>query len=1161
MSFLLLKQLTRIIKLLTIFLLTMFLQVHADGFAQNVTVSCKDLPLEKVFSIIEKQTDYVFFFDKSGLREAKKVTIDLKEQPITRVLDACFAGQPIIYTIQGKVIIVTLKEKPGIITAASIVETPVPLIAITGHVVDSTGSPIPGASVTIKGTTIGTATRPDGGFSLESSRSSGILVVSYVGFETQEVSFSGEGDLRIVLKTSEKMGENVVVSVGYGVVKRGKVTAAISSVPMQEIKDMPVSNVASALSGKIPGVVVQQGSGAPGSTPSIKIRGFGSISAGNAPLIVIDGNITSPDVFALLNSDDIESIDVLKDASSAAIYGSKGANGVMMVTTKKGRPGTSMINFNAYTGVQQVTKKIDLLNSRQFADFAKEASNNAYLDRFPTASASDPNSARSASNLRYRYPRGEAYDWLNFDDPAKIAALPNNDYQDLIFRNAMISNYELSFSGGTDKLRYLVNGAYLDQDGIIKSSTLKRYSMRINLDANVSPRLKVGVNILPVYRVANPVNTDGHWANNGVINSALAVAPMAPIYAADGVTYSSQTAIAPPYNWPGITNPVANITEYHNTVKTANVLANAYAEYSLFSWLTYRLSGNVNFSNSSGNMFRTSKMPLNQLLPPTTATGSASSDQGTSWLFNQTLTYNKTFAEDHNVNVLLGMESTRYNYQFNGGSGSAFPNDLVETINASANGPTTTATDSVTQNSSVSYFARATYAYKDKYLINASVRRDGSSIFGPNHRWGTFPAVSAGWRIIEEPFLKNVNILSEAKLRASYGLSGNNAFNSFYPYASLLTASNYVLNNGLANGVIPSSPSNPNLSWEKNQQVDAGLDLGLFNNRIYITVDYYKRITKDLLLSVNVPTITGFSTVVQNIGKMQNKGWEFSVSSTNFKGAFTWRTSANVSFNRNKVLALGPNGDPIRSGTGVGETNITIIGQPIGSYFGYQQLGVFKDQSELSKFPHDVTSKPGDVIYADIDHNDTINANDRTVIGNNQPKFIYGVTNTFSYKGFDLNIAIQGVYGNKIFNLSDRFIYNLEGSQNQITKVLNRWRSPSDPGDGMTPRANAVPTGNNGALSSRFIENGSFLRCQNITLGYTLPRALISRAKLKQVRIYVSGQNVFTVTKYTGYNPEVSGYEQSTSNGILTGGALTGGVDYGVYPLARSYIVGINLGF
>ncbi|MBN9386197.1 MAG: TonB-dependent receptor [Chitinophagaceae bacterium] len=1160
MSFLLTRRLARIMKLLSIFLLTMFLQAYADGFAQNVTLSCKNLPLEKVFNIIEKQTDYVFFFDKSGLREAKKVTLDIKDQPIGKVLDACFAGQPMGYTIQGKVIVVTLKEKQNI-SASFIIQPPVPSIAITGHVVDSAGSPIEGASVTIKGTTAGTATRADGGFSLESPRSSGTLVISYVGFVTQEVSFSGNADLRIVLKTLEKIGENVVVSVGYGVQRRGKVTAAISSVPMQEIKDMPVSNVATALQGKIPGVVVQQGNGAPGSTPSIKIRGLGSISAGNTPLIVIDGNITSSEVFALLNSDDIESIDVLKDASSAAIYGSKGANGVMMVTTRKGKSGTSMINFNAYTGVQQVTKKIDLLNSQQFADFAKEASNNAYLDRFPNASVSDPNNVRPASNLRYRYPRGEGYDWLNFDDPAKIAALPYHNYQDLIFRNAMISNYALSFSGGTDKLRYFINGAYLDQEGVIKNSTLKRYSIRINVDANVSPRLKVGMNILPVYRVANPVNTDGHWANNGVINSALAVAPMAPIYAADGVTYSSQTAIAPLYNWPGITNPVANITEYHNTVRRANVLANAYAEYNLFSFLTYRVSGNVNFSDSSGNNFRTSKMPLNQLLPPTTATGSTGSSQGVSWLFNQTLTYNKTFAEDHNVNVLLGMESTKYSYQTNGGGGSAFPNDLVETINASANGPTTTATASVAQNSSVSYFARATYAYRSKYLLNVSVRRDGSSIFGPDHRWGTFPAVSAGWRIIEEPFLKNVNVLSEAKFRASYGLSGNNAFNSFYPYASLLQASNYVLNNGLGNGVTPSSPANPNLSWEKNQQVDAGLDVGLFNNRVYITVDYYRRVTKDLLLAVNVPTITGFSTVVQNIGKMQNKGWEFSVTSTNIKGAFVWRTNANLSLNRNKVLALGPNGDPIRSGSGVGETNITMIGQPIGSYFGYQQLGVFKDQSELSKHAHDPTSKPGDVIYADIDHNDTINANDRTVIGNNQPKFIYGFTNTFSYKGFDLNIAIQGVYGNKIFNLSKRFIYNMEGSQNQTTKVLHRWRSPSDPGDGMTPRANAVPTGNNSALSSRFIENGSYLRCQNITLGYTLPREWLNRAKLKQVRIYLSGQNLFTITKYSGYNPEVSGYEQSTSNGIPTGGALTGGVDYGVYPLARSYTVGINLGF
>ncbi|RYZ47706.1 MAG: SusC/RagA family TonB-linked outer membrane protein, partial [Sphingobacteriales bacterium] len=678
-----------------------------------------------------------------------------------------------------------------------------------------------------------------------------------------------------------------------------------------------------------------------------------------------------------------------------------------------------------------------------------------------------------------------------------------------------------------------------------------RYTVRVNLESEILPRLKVGVNLIPTYRIRDEVRAEGHWADNGVINSALSAMPMAPIYAADGVTYSSQTELAPAYNYPGVTNPVANITENHSKLNTANILANAFAEYGIMKDLKYRASGNVSYTGNRRNSYRTSRMPLNQILPPSVATGTAFSDQSVGWLFNQTLDYNKDFGDDHSLGVLIGMESTRNSIQSSSASGSAFPNDLVETLNASASGSTTTATSSLVENSTISYFARINYSYKNRYLFNLSVRRDGSSIFGPDKRWGNFPAASIGWRIHEEEFFKNIGFISEAKLRASYGLSGNNAFTSFYPYAALLSTDNYVFNNILGNGLRVSSPENRNLSWEKNQQFDIGLDLGLFNNRIYFTADYYDRITKDLLLSVNVPTITGFSTVVQNIGKMQNKGWEFSISTRNLTGAFTWNTSANLSFNRNEVLALGPTGDPIRSGTGVGETNITMIGQPIGSFYGYLQTGIFLNQADLAASTRDATARPGDVKYADINGDKRINADDRGIIGNNQPDFTYGLTNNLSYKGFDLSIAVQGSQGGEILNLSRRFFENLEGNQNQLTTVLNRWRSETSPGDGVTPRANARPTGQNNAISSRWVEDASYLRIQNLTLGYRLPASLIKQAKLQQVRVYLSAQNLYTFTDYLGYNPEVSNYE----------GALTGGVDYGSFPLARTFSVGINIGF
>ncbi|MEO5995341.1 MAG: TonB-dependent receptor [Chitinophagaceae bacterium] len=1034
---------------------------------------------------------------------------------------------------------------------------------IKGNVTDEKGIAIAGVSITIKGSSLGTVTDGKGAFSLSipDDHLNDSLLFSSIGFDEQVVAIRDQSIINIVLIQSASTLNQVVV-VGYGTQRRTAVTAAIASVPMKEIKDMPVSNVATALQGKIPGIIVQQNNGAPGSTPAIKVRGLGSISAGNSPLIVIDGNIVSANIFGLLNSSEIQSIDVLKDASSTAIYGSRGSNGVIIITTKRGRTGRTNINLDVFTGYQEVSKKIDLLNSQQFAELSRDAANNAYLDNVPGAKITDPNSVRTV--LRQKYPRGDLYDWFNFEDPTKIANLPYHDFQDLIFRKAMISNYQLSATGGTEKAQFVIGGGYLKQDGIIKKSTLDRYTLRASVDVKVTDKLKVGLNINPSYKTQKEVTANGHWADNGIINAALAAAPMSPIYAADGITYSSETVLAAPYNWPGITNPVANITEYNSDYVTTNLLGSGYAEYQFFKDLKYRASGNVNLNGNRRNAYRTSGIVLNQLLPPNLAIANAFSDQGISWLINQTLNYTKSIHDVHNFDVLIGMEAYKFNYQSSNASGSTFANDIVQTLNSA--GLPTGVTSFKTQNSTKSYFARVGYNYKDKYLLNASIRRDGSSIFGPDNRWGTFPAGSIGWRLTEETFMKNIPVISEAKIRASYGLAGNNAFSNDYPYVASVSGDNYSFNNNLVTGLAPSSLGNAKLGWEKSNQFDIGLDLGLFSDRIYLLVDYYKRNTKDLLLSVNVPTLTGFSTAFKNIGEMENKGWEFALNTRNLTGPFVWNTSMNISFNRNKVLALGPTGDAIKSGSGVGETNITLIGQPIGSFYGYRQLGVFKDATDLNSYPHDATARAGDVKYEDVNGDKKINADDRTVIGNNQPDFSYGISNTFNYKSVDLNVAIQGVEGGSILNLGRRFFENVEGSQNNLTTVLDRWRSPENPGAGKVPRANGSTTGNNNAVSSRWVEDASYLRINNISFGYQLPKLWMQKARFQQARIYVSVQNVYTWTKYLNYNPEVSNYESSTpvqnnTGGTVTGSPLTGGVDYGAYPLARTYTVGINLGF
>ncbi|GAB2564467.1 SusC/RagA family TonB-linked outer membrane protein [Spirosoma areae] len=1040
---------------------------------------------------------------------------------------------------------------------------------ISGRVTDgANGNGLPGVSVVVKGTSRGTTTDSDGNYRVtapdQPAGAAITLVFSFIGYSTQEVIAGNRSTVNVTLTGDDKTLSEVVV-VGYGTQNRRELTGSIASLQTQSIKDQPVANVVEGLTGRLPGVLIQQNTGAPGNAPSIKVRGLGSISAGNGPLVVIDGQpinsggLTNAGGLNQLNPNDIEKIDVLKDASATAIFGSRGANGVVMVTTKRGKSGQSRINFDYYTGVQQVSKKMDLLNSQQFAEYSKEAGNTAYLERVPGALITDPNSKRAAGQ-RYRYPRGE-FPGIDFDNPASLAYY---DYQDLIFQNAPISSYQVSAAGGSEKIQFFVSGNYLKQNGIIKQSGLDRYTVRSNVDAQLSSKLKVGMSFSPSYSLENRVNSDGHWANNGIINAAISAMPFLPIYQADGVTYNSQAAIAAPYDFPGITNPVANITEIDNRVNTLRLLGNAYAELALYKSIRYRGTIGGDLAYVRQNQFQTSAIPLNQLLPPNANAGSAFASQNINWVTNHTLNYSLDIGTTHHLEALVGLESQRNDYDENRVSANLFPNDQIRTISAgtvvtsvSIGGSGLTSGSFRTQWALASYFGRVTYSLMDRYLFNASIRRDGSSRFGLNKRYGTFPSASVGWRVTEEPFMKSVPAISELKLRASYGLSGNNAFQNSdgtqnnYPSIGLLNKDNYVFSNGLVNGLATNTIGNDDLTWERSRQTDLGLDVGLLQNRFFLTIDYYNRITTDLLLSVQVPTLTGFSSAVRNIGQVENKGMEFGLTTRNVTGAFTWTTDLNLSFNRNNVLALGPTGDAIRSGSGVGETNITVIGQPLGSFFGYKQLGVFRDQTDLDSYPHFADSRPGDVKFDDVNGDKKIDANDRTLIGNNQPDFMYGMTNSFSFKGFDLSVVVQGVQGGQILNLSRRFFENLEGNANQISTVLGRWHSPQDPGDGITPRANSRSTGNNNQVSTRWVESASYFRIRNITIGYNVPRTILQKLKIQSLRVYAGMQNALTVSNYLGYNPEVSGYE----------GPLTGGVDYGSYPLARTTTVGLNFGF
>ena len=1017
---------------------------------------------------------------------------------------------------------------------------------ISGQVTDGeNGEPLPGVNVLAKGTTSGTVTDVSGNYRLSVNDDINTLVYSSIGYSTQEVQINGRSTINLALMPDVQALSEVVV-VGYGTQQRRDVTGSVASIPAENIQDLPVSSFSEALSAQVAGVQVQQTTGSPGGGLNIRVRGTGSITAGNEPLYVIDGYPVSnnagiasrgaPDQainpLSSLNPSDIESIEVLKDASAAAIYGSRGANGVVLITTKNGKVGKPQVQFNTYVGIQEVTKTVDMLDAYQFAEFSREAINNAWVDR--GGSPNDPNEVRPDGERLQVPPQ-----FLNTD---LIEA--NTDFQEAIFTTAPIQNYQLSVSGGSENARYFISGGYFDQEGVVKNSGFERFSARANVDVDISEKVKIGLNLTPTYSIRDLASAEGHWASNGAINAALSIMPIFPLRTADG-GYGSQIDFG--YGMPTISSPYGIVNEFEGELRHLRLLGNIFGEYEIIDGLIFRTSVGSDVNTYKTNTY--SPTIIDRRGNPSVATFNTT--QEVNWINENTLNYNRLIDENHNINALLGVTIQKEMWEVASMEATNFPNDIVPTLNA---GQVTSGSSRIEEWSLLSYLGRVNYAFKDKYLVTGTIRADGSSRFGEENRWGVFPSASLGWRLSEENFMQNIEPVSDLKIRTSYGITGNNFIDN-YGAIGLLTSNNYVFGSGtgtLANGLAPNTFSNPELGWETTRQLDIGMELGLFEDKLFFVADYFLSNTSDLLLNVPVPTTTGFNTALQNIGKVENKGWEFALTSRNFTGSFKWTTNANISFIRNEVLALGPEGDPIRSGSGIGNTHITVIGEPMGNFFGYIQEGVYLDQQDLDNSPSFPNSEPGDVKYKDVDGDGQITPNDRTIIGNNLPDFYWGMTNTFSYKGFDLNVIIQGVQGNEILNLSSRFISNLEGNQNQRIEVLERWRSPQEPGNGIIPRANSRTTGNNNNVSTRWVEDGSFVRIRNITLGYNFSNDIFTNTFIQSARAYLGVQNAFTITDYKGYNPEVN---------LQGGAALSPGTDYGGYPLARTYTLGLNLNF
>lgn len=1113
-----------------------------SSYAQvtEISLSAHNQPIGAVLDAVESQSDFSFIYDSKLVNTTRKVTVEVKNKNIFDILNQLFSGSDVVYTVINNKIILS-KARLDNSNTPERQQTR----RIGGKVVDLKGEPIIGANVSILNTSNGTITDMDGAFALECPEGATIKI-SYIGYLTQQIVTSNETSLIIKLVEDSQAIEEVVV-IGYGIVKKKDLTGAVSQLSAGTLKDLKVSHPTQAMAGQMAGVQVQQVAGAPGQASTIRVRGSGSISASSSPLYVVDGYPLGEQNLNSINPNDIESIEVLKDASASAIYGSRAANGVVLVTTKSGKSGKVNISLDAYYGTQEVTKKMDLMNAQEFAEFSKEAFNNNYVDRVSGAKATDPLSIRPAGN-RYKYP-------AIYDDTAAMAAIGNGtDWQDEIFRSAPIQNYQLTVTGGDEKSKYMFSGGYFSQDGIIIGSDYERYSARAKIDSDLTKWLKIGINIAPTYMNSNTI-TQGHWASDGVVNSALATSSIVPVYNSDG-TWASQSEYAVAGDGlTGVPNAVASATDIVNKNTNLRLFANMYAEISLLKNLKFKSTIGSDIMEYRSRYFRPSTVPKNGAvapLPSTDRKATSSSVEVVNWLNENTLSYFASFNKIHEIDAVAGFTVQKNIYNQTYAEGSDFPDDIIQTIN---NAKVKSGSTDTNEWSLLSYLARVNYRYNNRYYLTASIRADGSSRFGKNTRYGYFPSGSVAWRISQEDFMKDISFISDLKVRASFGLTGNNSIPNYGSIGTMSTQ-NYVFGSGSGNvvsGAAQSSISNADLTWEKTKQYDLGMELSVLDSRLTFTVDAYMRKTTDLLLQVDVPSITGFTNAWRNIGKLDNKGLEFSIMSRNISGKdFTWNTNFNLSLNRNKVLALGPSGDPIQSDGGAGTTHITMIGEPIGSFYGYKMIGIYMNKADLDNNPHTSNSHVGDVKFEDINKDGTIDANDRTIIGNNMPDFTWGMSNSFTYKNFDLNIMLQGVHGSEVLHLGKRFYTQMEGNQNQMRSVLNRWQSEENPGDGWTPRANSSTTGQNNAVSSRWVEDGSFIRINNLTLGYTLPKILINAWNVQNARFYLSVQNLATFSDYSGFNPETSHREDSV---------LAPGTDYGMYPLARTYTVGMNVTF
>lgn len=1107
------KQLFGVLKRLVFIILLLFFTVQITYSAQVknkvanieevlVSLELSDAELETVFKNLESQTNFVFIYDTKVLENKNKLSLHYREEPLSNVLKNVSSNLKLNFKqINGNIFV--KEDKHSEQEKAKQQKSK----AISGQVKDEDGNAIPGVSVIVKGTYKGTVTNIDGNYNIKVTGEDQLLIFSFLGMSAQEVLINGRERIDVVLE-KETTWLNEIVAVGYGVQKKSDLTGSIVSLKSNEILKSSVGRVDQAIQGKISGVYINNSKATPGASPVIRIRGGNSINGNNSPLVVVDGIIDAD--MSILSPNDISSMEVLKDASATAIYGSRGANGVLIITTKKGQVGKTRFSLDSYYSISEINKTLDLLNAEETKKL---------YEGFPD----DIKSRLGVSDIDF-------------------STAADTDWQDEIFRSAITKNYHLSVSGGSDKIIYFVSGSVLNQDGIIEGSGYKRQTLRCKLEQEVSKKLTFGINLNIAHSIQDQLRMDTSGGSSGgsVTQAAHRMSPLVPVYDANG-DYSGPLVSGTQLN-----NPVALVkerireTDFFATKAKIDFTYDIIPELKLMSSYSFRQHYSQLNSWSSGVLLESKGQ----------GAASVENQKTKDWLSETTLTYNKIFDEKHKLTTMIGFTASEFSNFGSSASGKNFPTESLTYYSLELSDVAyQRVTSSYLDNSMASFLGRINYVFDNRYLFTANFRADGASKFTENNKWGYFPSAAIGWRLSEESFLKDSDLISNLKFRASLGNTGSQAISEYQSIANYTVVA-VSLSDGDHIGVLPDRINNPDLKWETTSQTDLGIDLGFLDNKISIVVDYYLKKTKNLHYEKQLPNYTGYTVQLQNIGEIENKGFELAIKTKNLRGDFKWTTDINFSTNKNKVISLGDDefftvdGSGGAMPSGFSETGIVEVGKQLGQFYGYEFDGIYQSEDEVKNLPAS-GAVPGAVKYKDTDGNHEITPNDRVVIGDANPDFTWGISNDFSYKGFDLNVLFTGIHGNDILNLNRVSLEQTSNANNALKKVLNYWH-----GKGTSNEIQAAGM-SVGQMSSRFVEDGSFVRLKNISLGYTFPKSLTKKLKIENVRVYLSAQNLVTITDYTGYDPEIN----SRSGNVLLG------YDFGGYPTAKTFSAGIALNF